>query len=188
MRPYLNYFMRKNFYIFLAILLLGFYRPISAQNSLPRIDKEKLKAILDTSQARLNILTIFTNDCGGTKLMFENITKLKAKYPGQILFIPCSSERNVKEQGVLERLKKYQYTEICYLIDGDKYPEKKMDTRVKGYNFRNDVCKDCIIDQIGVPYYMLIEPGRHILYAGYTAPGDFDRLLEYIMQAKPLKE
>lgn len=176
--------MHKLLNIIIFKLFFGFAISMSAQTSLPRIDKEKLKTILDTSKARLNILTIFTNECGGTRWMFQNMKELKAKYPGQILFIPCSSERNVQEQGVIEILKKYGYTDVCYLIDGDKYPEKKLDSRYKGYKFRNDVCKDCVIDQIGVPYYMLIEPGRHILYAGYTAPGDFDRLLEYIMQAK----
>jgi hypothetical protein len=170
---------------FFVFFLVSFFQLSysQTQSSFPKIDKEKLKQILDTSTARLNIITIFTNDCGGTAYMFKTMQELKAKFPGKILLIPCSSERETKEGDLKELLQKYQCQDVCYLIDGEKYKEKKSDTRFKGYQFRNDICNDCIIDQIGVPYYLLVEPGRHILYAGYTAPGDFDRLMEYIMDS-----
>lgn len=175
---------------FIVFFLMSFVQQSYSQmqTSFPKIDKEKLKQILDTSKARLNIITIFTNDCGGTAYMFKNMQELKEKFPGKILFIPCSSERETKEGDLKALLQKYHCQDICYLIDGEKYKEKKSDTRFKGYQFRNDICNDCRIDQIGVPYYLLVEPGRHILYAGYTAPGDFDRLMEYIMDSPlPIK-
>lgn len=175
---------------FIVFLLMSFVQQSYSQmqTSFPKIDKEKLKQILDTSKARLNIITIFTNDCGGTAYMFETMQELKEKFPGKILFIPCSSERETNEGDLKALLQKYQYQDVCYLIDGEKYKEKKSDTRFKGYQFRNNICNDCRIDQIGVPYYLLVEPGRHILYAGYTAPGDFDRLMEYIMDSPlPIK-
>lgn len=175
---------------FIVFLLMSFVQQSYSQmqTSFPKIDKEKLKQILDTSKARLNIITIFTNDCGGTAYMFETMQELKEKFPGKILFIPCSSERETKEGDLKALLQKYHCQDVCYLIDGEKYKEKKFDTRFKGYQFRNDICNDCRIDQIGVPYYLLVEPGRHILYAGYTLPGDFDRLMEYIMDSPlPIK-
>ncbi len=65
---------------------------------------------------------------------------------------------------------------VTYMIDKSFYPEKRMDDRKKGYYFRNDICPECRKDIIGVPYRLMYDKNKKLIYHGYRS-SDFDRLL-----------
>ncbi len=146
------------------------------------IDLEKLNQIVDSSKAKVNWVIIYTNDCGGTSYILNDAIKLKAKYQDKLNVILCSSEPMHKIREVEELMVKFKINWDTYIIDGNKFDEKKKDDRYKGFEFRNALCRVCKIDPIGVPYSFLIDEKQNIVFSGYPAKNDIPVLIKYIIE------
>jgi hypothetical protein len=174
--------MKKTIYIefvFFTLILILFSSFLQAQDlpRLEKINKEGLTKIIDSSQADVYLVIIYTNECRGTKYVLDEVKSYIDKYGGRIKLILCNSSFEKEMSDIPVLLKSHSINlPVTYMIDKTFYPEKRMDDRKKGYFFRNDICPECRKDIIGVPYRLMYDKNKKLIYHGYRSP-DFDRLL-----------
>lgn len=184
--------MKSTFLIILTSLIT-----ISCIFSQNRISKEKID-LLKSNNIRLvdsasffqdilkdnnkvKYIIIYDNFCSGTPGIFQHtIPKLISEFDKRLEIFLISTEgsstRSIKDLILL--LKKYNYSNnVTYFIDPNKYSESKMDTRKKGYKFRNIICKPCNQDVIGVPYNLIFDENNNYLDSGYFVQKDFIQIL-----------
>ncbi len=139
-------------------------------DSLEIINKTKLDSILSKSEADLNFVAIFTNGCLGTRYMLKILNKYSLDHKNKLNIILANSDPYSGISTLKKLLNKYSIKLAkTYVIDSETYKDKRSDSRVKGYKFRNDICTECKSEIIGVPYYMLFAKGGKLIYHGYAS-------------------
>ena len=68
--------------------------------------------------------------------------------------------------------------DTVYIIDGTKYKNDKEDDREKGLLFRNDICKECQKDNIGVPYHLLYNNNGVLLKSGFIDQKEIEAIIQ----------
>lgn len=119
-------------------------------------------------QFKYHMVCIFTNKCIGTQSMFARIKLLEEnKITNTNISLCCSSKE--KDAKITKKLVQESGTGIdhVFMIDKKMYREKLTDDRKKGFLFRNDICKECAIHEIGVPYTILFDQNGTIINYGY---------------------
>lgn len=134
------------------------YSHCSDSNHVKRIDKVKLKEQIIRANKKVSLVLIYTNYCGGTQYALNEINNLRKWYGNEVNLALCSSTPYKDIPAMLQVLKKFQVSESpVYVIDSEKYKDKKLDDRYKGKLFRDDICRSCKRDVIGVPYTILFD-------------------------------
>ena len=137
-------------------------------NHLKIINKPILHEILQKSTAKLNWLIMYTNYCGGTKYILNEVNEVQAKYGDKVNIILCSSAPYAEIGQMLQVLAKANVKlNAIYIIDGEIYKDKKSDDRKKAFAFRKDICEECRKDIIGVPYSIMYNNKGEITQYGY---------------------
>lgn len=137
--------------------------------SIKKINKEILfKEIKSKTEYKYHMVCIFTNKCIGTTSMFERIKFIESNHVTNTNIILCCSSRE-KHAKLTQQLVKHSGTNInqVYLIDRKIYREKWLEDRVKGFQFRNDICEDCREHEIGVPYTIIFTNSGEVHKYGY---------------------
>jgi len=148
-------------------------------NSIKLIDKSKLISKMTQSEKPIQLVLIYTNNCGGTIWALENIAKLNNKYPDKINFILCSSANEKNQRKMAELCVEHEVPlDTVYIIDGTKYKNDLEDEREKGFLFRNDICKECQKDNIGVPYHLIFDNSGRLLKAGFFFSKEIDSIIQ----------
>jgi len=131
------------------------------------IDREKAETLLKHSGGKPSFLVIFTNYCDGTEGALQTVSDLRRRYKDSIQILLCSSAPYKDMQALPGILHKNGIVETpVYMIDSKQYKDKS-DDRVKGKKFRDDLCKTCRKDPIGVPYKMLFDKNGNLIRAGF---------------------
>lgn len=180
---------------FLFILFLGIIPHFSiAQKTLSISKKELLKAnnieVIDSLKLfsevfkqnnKIKLVIIYTNNCIGTKFLFEKtIPNYKTAFGDKLDIILASSAGQSKSNinDLIALLKEYNYNSKSYFIDPLKYKEYWSYDRKKGFAFRNAICKPCKDDLIGVPYEIIFDEKGNYLIGGYQSRTDFKQYLK----------
>ncbi len=162
---------------------IGQFPSYNGQNdSLQIINKNILDDIITNSQSTHHLIFIYTNYCSGTHYLLKDLNSYISTYGEKLNIILASSEPYREIPTLRKLLKKYAITlPKTYIIDSKKYKDKRLDSRKKGYKFRNDICKECQSDIIGVPYCLLYAKNKQLIYHGYRGRTNFDSLLNSVM-------
>lgn len=147
------------------------------------LNKSRLDSILAHSKARLNYLVIFSNNCLGTHFLLQDINKYGEKYGNNINVILTSCEPYKQLNELKKIIAKYKVSlPKVYVIDSERYKDKKTDSRVKGMRFRNDIASECKKDIIGVPYNMVFNSEKKLVFHGYRNQLNLDSLIDWYIQ------
>jgi hypothetical protein len=147
-------------------------------DSLEIINKPKLDSLLANTHAMASLVAIYTNFCIGTHYLLTDIQNYIATHGEKLNIILVSSEPYKEIEDLKKVLRKYSIKlPKTYIIDSDIYKDKRSDSRRKGFEFRNDYCRECRPDIIGVPYCLLYKNGHDLVFHGYKSRINFDSLL-----------
>ena len=133
------------------------------------INSEKMINLLKQSKAKLKYVVIYSAGCGGTPDVLKNIQTLKDKYADNVSIFVVSSDKikNVNDDKSI--LSKYGITDETYILD-NSYGSPG-DARKRGVKFRNELSKECVQDEIGVPYHLVFDNNLNLLFHGYPSFG-----------------
>jgi len=156
------------------------YSHCTDTNHVKRINKDKLKEQIVSANKKVSIVLIYTNYCGGTKYALQEINNLRTWYGDDLNILLCNSSMYKDIPSMLSVLKKYQVKESpVYVIDSEQYKDKKSDDRYKGKLFRDDICRSCKKDVIGVPYTILLDEKGTPLEGGYLSTETIRAIIEF---------
>lgn len=170
---FLSYFFSLSLAASLCLLAQGrlvaqdFHKHCPDTNLIKLIDRSKAINLLKHSGGKPTYVVIFTNYCAGTEGTLRIASDLRRKYKDSIQILLCSSAPYKDMQALLDILKKNGVHETpVYMIDSEQYKDKR-DDRAKGRKFRDDLCKSCRKDPIGVPYKLLYDKNGNMIRAGF---------------------
>lgn len=150
-------------------------------NKLKRIDKDKLLHLCRSNSRKVTLACIFTNYCSGTKFLLQDVKDLRRAYGDSLQIVLCSSAPYREMPDLLRILREHGLSETpVYVIDEERYPERKQDDRIKGKRFRDDVCHSCRRDIIGVPYTILFDANGRVIIGGYLS----DEVIQALVESK----
>jgi thiol-disulfide isomerase/thioredoxin len=141
------------------------------------INQQNFKDLLHFSGEKYKLVTLFTSGCGGTPSEMKYLRRIDSLYANQVSCITISSD-NIAPYLIQKIQKLSLYFKIqhqVYILD--KTIESYLDSRKRGYMFRNLLCSECQTDIIGVPYTILYDRKNQVLFHGYrgyktTIPSD----------------
>ena len=145
-----------------------------------RIDKEKLAEQILQANKKVTLVVIYTNYCGGTEYVLKSVNKIRSTYGDAVNIALCNSSMYKDIPNMLSVLKRFNVKESpVYVIDSEKYKDKKSDDRYKGKLFRDDICQACKREVIGVPYKILFDENGNLLENGYISSETVNAIIEY---------
>ncbi|MBK7764092.1 MAG: hypothetical protein IPI46_12235 [Bacteroidetes bacterium] len=152
-------------------------------NRVKLIDKNKLLRLCKSNNSKLTWVAIYTNHCSGTQYLLQDINNAILKYGNKFQILLCSSVPYAEVPEMLKVLNKYKvFVSPVYIIDSNFHKDDIEDNRVKGYDFRNDICKPCRSEIIGVPYSILFNKRGIIVYHGYNMNNEIDSILNVYLK------
>jgi len=147
-------------------------------NGIALIDSNSLYHAVLKDNYKVKLVVIFTNYCVGTPYVFSNIATYKAAFGDTAMdYILCSGAPRNELKDLVKLLQTNHYTGKVFLIDPKRHREYK-DDRIKGFLFRNSICRPCQDDELGTPYYIFYDRNNAVLFAGYPSRYDFKKLLQ----------
>ena len=131
------------------------------------INQQNFKDLLQAEGEKYKLLTLFTSGCGGTPSEMKYLRKMDSLYSDQVSCITISSD-NIAPYLIQKIQKLSLYFKIqhqVYILD--KTIDSYLDSRKRGFIFRNQLCQECQQDIIGVPYTILYDQKNQVLFHGY---------------------
>ncbi len=131
------------------------------------INQQNFKDLLQFSGEKYKLVTLFTSGCGGTPSEMKYLRRIDSLYANQVSCITISSD-NIAPYLIQKIQKLSLYFKIqhqVYILD--KTIDSYLDSRKRGYMYRNQLCSECQTDIIGVPYTILYDQKNQVVFHGY---------------------
>jgi len=150
------------------------------------INQQNFKDLLQSEGEKYKLVTLFTSGCGGTPGTMKYLRKIDSLYSDQVSCITISSD-NIAPY-LIQKIQKlslfFKIQHQVYILD--KTIDSYLDSRKRGFIFRNQLCQECQQDIIGVPYTILYDQKNQVLFHGYrgyktTIPVD---VVKYFVKEK----
>lgn len=169
--------MKNTYTIAAACALLMFGNAAFCQEQLLPINKDSLLSKIDHSESKYFVAVIFTSYCAGTNYVNQNLHLIDSVSGIQCDYALCQSLsrseiKDIQQSATLLADKKNLDKAHYHFIDISQYKTADNDGRKQGMKFRNDVCAECKSDIIGVPYYIIFDKNKKILYHDYSIKPD----------------
>lgn len=131
------------------------------------INTKQLQELVLKDTNKLKSIVIITSGCSGTKYALEYIDFVKKNYSYASMYLIFTS--NFDDISTIQKLLfTYKYYDQAYIVD-PSYKMNAVDSRERGFNFRNELNSACKGDLIGVPYYLLFDQKGTLIMHGYPS-------------------
>jgi len=154
----------------------------STDITVAEITGPQLMETIRKNNKKLNWVILYTSGCSGTQYAIKYANEMVRKF-GDSLGVYFLAGDNLKNIGNVKKvLFKYQTLLPKYIIS-DSYGTYG-DERKKCVKLRDDICRKCKKDIIGVPYHIVFDKTAEVVFHGFksyknTLPEDF---ITYLMQ------